>query len=215
MRRPRLLTRERRPSLFEVTGDRAVFRKDRFLGAQDTLYAGSKSCISEQGPCTPARQFSSDCYIEGHVDFIFGDGKAVFRHCEIHARSHNSVMLTAQSRHYPGEDSGYVFDRCKVTADAGAIDIYLGRPWRPYSTVVFLNTDLQAQVEQDGWREWHPGEAHSLETATYAEFHWGGPGAAAAHREPHALQLSRAEAKRYASEIFLAGHDGWNPARVQ
>jgi Pectinesterase len=99
-----------------------------------------------------------------------------------------------------------------VTADAGAIDIYLGRPWRPYSTVVFLNTDLQAQIEQDGWREWHPGETHSLETATYAEFHSGGPGAAAAHREPHALQLSRAEANVIHLEHFWrALMDGIRP----
>lgn len=34
-----------------VRGDRAVLRNVRMLGAQDTLYLGSKSCASEQGPC--------------------------------------------------------------------------------------------------------------------------------------------------------------------
>ena len=31
------------------------------------------------------RQYYTDCYIEGHVDFIFGDAKAVFENCEIRA----------------------------------------------------------------------------------------------------------------------------------
>ncbi len=69
-----------------VTGDRAVFRHMRFLGNQDTLYAANKSCNGPNGePCTPARQYFSHCYIEGNVDFIFGDGKAVFEECEIHS----------------------------------------------------------------------------------------------------------------------------------
>src|SRR5204863_79406 len=55
-----------------VNGDRAVFRNMRFLGAQDTLYAAGRSCQSENGPCVSARQYFENCYIEGHVDFIFG-----------------------------------------------------------------------------------------------------------------------------------------------
>jgi pectin methylesterase-like acyl-CoA thioesterase len=56
-----------------VRGDRAVFRKVRFLGAQDTLFAASRSCETDAGPCIPARQYFRDCYVEGNVDFIFGD----------------------------------------------------------------------------------------------------------------------------------------------
>src|SRR6185503_6550017 len=39
-----------------VTGDRAVFSRVRLLGAQDTLYAGSKKCASATGPCPASRQ---------------------------------------------------------------------------------------------------------------------------------------------------------------
>jgi len=196
-----------------VSGDRAVFRNVRMLGAQDTLFLGSKSCASEQGPCVPARQFFSDCYVEGHVDFIFGDSKAFFRNCEIHAIPHSIVMLTAQSKHYAEEESGYVFDSCKITADPEAKHIFFGRPWRPYSTVIFLNTDIQAPLDPAGWREWHPGETHSLDTATYAEFHSSGPGADISQRDPHSRQLSATEAERYALRQFLAGSDGWAPPK--
>ena len=197
-----------------VKGDRAVFRNVRFLGAQDTLYVGSKSCASEQGPCVPARQYFSDCYIEGNVDFIFGDAKAFFHRCHIHALSHEVVFLTAQSKHYPAEESGFVFENCKVTADPSARHIFLGRPWRPYSTVVFLNTHLATNIEPAGWREWHPGETHSLETAFYAEYHSNGPGANAKLRNPHTKQLSAKEARRYSLKQFLSGQDHWNPLEV-
>jgi len=194
-----------------VRGDRAIFRHVRILGAQDTLFAAAKSCASDTGPCIPARQYFDDCYIEGHVDFIFGDSKAVFHNCEIHAIAHKTVYLTAQSKRYPDQQSGYVFDECKVTADPGVQELYLGRPWRPYSTVVFLNTDLEAQVMSAGWHEWHAGETHSLDTAFYAEYHSTGLGANPSGRDPHSHQLTDAEAQKFSTANFLLGEDGWNP----
>ena len=65
-----------------ISGDREVLRHVRLLGYQDTLYAGSKTCHKPEdataGPCKAARMLFEDCYIEGHVDFIFGDAKAAF-----------------------------------------------------------------------------------------------------------------------------------------
>lgn len=194
-----------------VTGDRAVFRDLRILGAQDTLYAGARACASEQGPCVPARQYFSRCFIAGNVDFIFGDGVTYFDHCEIHVRPHSEAMLTAQSKRYPGEDSLYVFNHCKVTADPGARRIYLGRPWRPYAAVVFLNTNLAAPIEPAGWREWHPGQTDRLATAFYAEYRSFGPGADAAAREPQSHQLTPAQARAYGLERVLGGADHWKP----
>jgi polygalacturonase len=194
-----------------VTADRAVFRNVRFLGAQDTLYAASRSCKSETGPCMPARQYFRDCYVEGHVDFIFGDAKAVFDHCTIHAIAHQDVMLTAQSKKYPEQDSGYIFNRCTVTADPGVGRIFLGRPWRAYAWVMFLNSALDTKVAPEGWREWHPGQTDRLTTATYGEYGSTGPGAKPALRESHSRQLSEDEAAKYQACAFLAGTDGWNP----
>lgn len=197
-----------------VRGDRAALRHVRLIGFQDTLYTGSKSCFSEQGPCVPARQYFSDCYIEGNVDFIFGDAKTVFKNCEIHALANSIVFLTAQSKHYPEELSGYVFDHCKVTAAPGTPKIYLGRPWRPYSTVVFLNTDIQAKIDPAGWREWTPGKTHKLETSFYAEFKSHGVGGDIRHRNPHAKQLQKKDADGYRAKVFLAGPDHWNAESV-
>jgi pectin methylesterase-like acyl-CoA thioesterase len=176
-----------------VNGDRAIFRNMRFLGAQDTLYAAGRSCQSETGPCVPARQYFENCYIEGHVDFIFGNALAVFDHCEIHAIAHKVVYLTAQSKHYPDEQSGYIFDHCKITSDPEVGTIFLGRPWRSYSSVVFLNSELDPKVDATGWSEWHAGETERLKTAFYGEFNSSGPGANPKQREQYSHQLTAQE----------------------
>jgi polygalacturonase len=191
-----------------IAADKAVFRNDRFLGNQDTLYAGSRSCSSDAGPCVPARQYFTHCYIEGNVDFIFGDSKAVFNHCEMHSTPHSEGFITAQSKHYPGEDSGYVFNHCTLTAAPGVTNVWLGRPWRPFATVIFLNTEMGAQIAPAGWREWHPGETHSLETVTYAESNSTGPGAHPGERDPHTKLLGAADIAPYETTTFL---NGWNP----
>lgn len=195
-----------------VTGDRAVFRNVRLLGNQDTVYAGSKGCTTNTPGCTLTREYFSDCYVEGNVDFIFGDGKTVFDHCEIHSTPHNGGFITAQSKHYPDEDSGFVFDRCKLTADPGVTGpIYLGRPWRPYATVIYLHTEMDDKINPAGWSEWHAGVSHSLDAAFYAEFDSTGPGAHHDERDKHTHFLTPDEAKQYEPQVFLRGSDNWNP----
>jgi polygalacturonase len=195
-----------------VTGDRAVFHNVRLLGNQDTVYSGSRNCSPDGANCIPARQYFSDCYIAGNVDFIFGDGKAIFDHCEIHSTAHEGGFITAQSRHYPDEDSGFVLNHCKLVADDGLVGkVYLGRPWRPYASVVFLNTEMGAYIDPAGWREWHPGETHSLETAFYAEYNSTGSGAQHDQRDPHTHFLTPEQTKQYDPSVFLRGSDSWNP----
>jgi polygalacturonase len=199
----------------KVTGDRAIFHNVRLLGNQDTVYAGSRNCAPGEKDCIPARQYFSDCYVAGNVDFIFGDGKTVFDRCEIHSTPHKGGFITAQSKHYPEEDSGLVLNRCKLTADAGVTaNVFLGRPWRPYATVIYLNTEMGERIDPAGWREWHPGETHSLDTAFYAEFGSTGPGAHAAERDPHTHFLTAEQARQYEPAVFLRGSDGWDPTQL-
>lgn len=190
-----------------VTGDRAVFRNMRLLGNQDTLYAATQHCATGE-TCPTARQYFSHCFIEGNVDFIFGDSKAIFDHCEIRSNAHKGGYITAQSKVSQEQDSGYVFDHCKLTADPGVEHVWLGRPWRPYAKVVFLNTEMGPHIEAAGWREWHPGETKSLDTAYYAEYHSTGPGAHPGERDPHARMLTAAQAAQYEPKVFFKG---WTP----
>jgi len=192
-----------------ITGDRAVVERVRMLGSQDTLYAASRKC---EGPdCRISRQYFRDCYVEGHIDFIFGNSKAFFENCHIHAIAHDEVMLTAHMRTGPDEDRAYVFDHCRITSDAGVARLWFGRPWRDYSRVIFLNTRIDAKLQPDGWREWTPGETNRLTTAFYAEYASTGIGAPSLAREPYSRQLSAVEARQWTAKQLLAGDDGWAP----
>lgn len=58
------------------------------------------------------KQYLKDCYIEGSVDFIFGNSTALLEHCHVHCKSPG--FITAQSRKSSQETTGYVFLRCVV-----------------------------------------------------------------------------------------------------
>jgi pectin methylesterase-like acyl-CoA thioesterase len=195
-----------------ITADRGLFSHLRVLGAQDTLFAAARYCYGDYGPCVPTRQYFKDCYIAGNVDFTFGDSKAVFDECELHGIAGKNIMYTAHGQHYAAQQSGYVFNRCKLTADPAAQNINLGRPWRPYATIVWLNTEMDAPIVPEGWSEWMRFGKSSLATAFYAEYQSTGKGASATPREPHAHALTAAEAERWSTAQFLAGDDHWNPA---
>jgi len=196
-----------------VRADRGIFENVRVLGNQDTLYAGAPECAAKEGGCPAARQYFDHCFIEGNVDFIFGDGKSVFEHCVIRSTPHSIGFITAQSRSSATQDSGFLFHDCRLEAAPGVANVYLGRPWRAYASVVFANTWMDAHIVPAGWREWHPDETDYLATAFFAEYQSSGPGAGQAEREPHALQLTAQQAQTFAPEVFLRGADGWNPVR--
>jgi pectinesterase len=182
-----------------VRADRAVFKNCRFLGHQDTLFADY------------GRQYYVDSYIEGGVDFIFGNAAAVFDHTELHANGPG--YLTAQSRTSPDQTTGYVIIHSKVTsgipAGAPRDTVGLGRPWRPYARVVYVDTELPADVIPAGWSAW--GRTNETPLAYYAEFASKGPGANVAARVAWSHQLTAREAARYQPRVFLAGKDRWNP----
>jgi pectinesterase len=197
-----------------VRSDRAIFKHCRFLGHQDTLFADY------------GRQYYVDSYIEGGVDFIFGNATAVFDHTEIHANAPG--YLTAQSRTAPDQTTGYVILNSKVTSSidhtAPPMDAAtpgakssasahsttaLGRPWRPYSRVVYINTELPADLNPAGWNNWN--NPANEKTAYYAESNSTGPGANPSARVPWSHQLTPAEAKKYLPATFLRGADDWQP----
>jgi pectinesterase len=176
--------------------DRAVFRNCRFLGMQDTLYAAS------------GRQYYVDSYIAGHVDFIFGNAAAVFDHCQIHSRG--AGYVAAESRTMADGAQGFVFTHCRLTADAGVHDVFLGRPWRNYSRVVYLECWMGDHIRPEGWNNWNKEAAE--QSSWFAEYGSDGPGANAAARVKWAKPLTAAEARDFRPEVFLRGADGWNPA---
>jgi PelA/Pel-15E family pectate lyase len=177
-----------------VEADRAVFKNCRFLGWQDTLYAKN------------GRQYYKDSYIEGHVDFIFGQAAAVFENCHIHGKGDG--YLTAPMRFAVDEPSGFVFIKSKLTSENTKNGIYLGRPWRDYGRAVFVETRMDAAIRPEGWHHWEPQRE---KTAYFAEYRSSGTGANEGSRVKWARQLTEVEAKAFSAENFLKGKDGWSP----
>jgi pectinesterase len=178
-----------------VDADRAAFRGCRFLGWQDTVRV-------EKG-----RQYFENCYVSGHVDFIYGSGTAVFARCEIHCRADGYITAASTDENAPW---GYVFLDCRVTAAPEVSrGVYLGRPWRPHAATAFVRTELPAQIRAEGWHNW--GKVENETTARYREYKNTGPGAKADARVGWARELTDGEASEYTAENILRGSDGWNP----
>ena len=177
-----------------VDGDRAVFRNCRFLGWQDTI-------LLNRG-----RQYFENCYIAGHVDFIFGAATAWFEQCHIQCLGDGYITAASTPADQP---FGFVFSHCTITSDKPETRTYLGRPWRIYASTIFLNTEMSDIVRPEGWNDWKKPETHK--TTRYAEFHNTGPGANPASRVSWSRQLMENEANAITRAKVLGGPDGWNP----
>ncbi|XP_054813214.1 putative pectinesterase 52 [Prosopis cineraria] len=133
-----------------IYGDKSAFIDCGFLGFQDTLW-------DVQG-----RHYFKNCYIEGAVDFIFGNGQSYYENCYVNASLSTSKAqvalgyITAQGRESKEETSGFVFKGGRVV---GSGPVMLGRAYGPYSRVIFHETYLDSVVDPLGWDAWsHAGQ---------------------------------------------------------
>jgi PelA/Pel-15E family pectate lyase len=171
-----------------VDADRAEFRNCRFLGWQDTLFVNG------------ARHWFKDCYIEGHVDFIFGSASAVFENCTIHSKG--AGYVTAHYRTSDEENTGFVFVRSRLTGKDTGQGVYLGRPWRPYARVVFIECWLGEHIRPEGWDNWR--DPAREKNAWFAEYKSNGPGANATARVSWSKQLTVSEVAAFSPKAFFA-----------
>jgi pectinesterase len=193
-----------------VDGDRESFNHCRILGWQDTLMVNN------------GRDYFTDCDVAGRVDFIYGSATAVFDHCEIHSKNggHVTAASTPQDQPY-----GFVFMNCKLTGDTnpwvGPDGIPantkskpmadLGRPWRPYASVTYLNCWMGDHIKPEGWNNWR-NPTNEL-TARYAEYNSTGPGANPGKRVKWSKQLTDEQPKAFTIANILRGHDNWDPTQ--
>ncbi len=174
-----------------VASDRAYFYDCQFLGWQDTLFANS------------GRQYYRNNYIQGSVDYIFGDATAVFENSHLNNIAGGSI--TAQSRTSSSETTGYVFINDSITGTPANSTI-LGRPWRAYARVVFLTCAMANDITAVGWNDW--GNAANQQTAYFAEYNSTGAGANPSGRVSWSHQLTASQAAQFSVANFL-NQDGW------
>ncbi len=180
----------------ESDGDKAEFIDCRFIGNQDVLFLNNEK----------SRQYFRNCYIEGTTDFIFGSATAWFDSCEIYSKknSHVTAASTPQNKEW-----GFVFNKCKLTGDTSLHNVSLGRPWRPYASVVYMNCYIGSHIKPEGWSNWNNTE--NYKTTRYAEYKNYGPSSDPAKRVNWSRQLTDEEAKTYDSRKYL---NSWNQKTV-
>ncbi|TQN64329.1 Pectinesterase [Colletotrichum shisoi] len=133
-----------------------------FTGYQDTIYANE------------GRQIYAKSFINGAVDFVFGlRAAAWFEACDI--QTIGKGYITANGRDAANNPSFYVFNRANVTGTSGPASVTLGRPWKPFSRVVFQNSVLGDVVKPVGWSVWD--NTQSTADVFYKEYKNTGPGA--------------------------------------
>lgn len=175
-----------------VDGDRVTFRNCRFLGHQDTI-------LLNRG-----RQYFENCTITGTVDFIFGGATAWFERCTLNCLRDGGYITAAST---PAEAPyGFVFSNCSITAATPGIRVYLGRPWRPFASTIFLNTRMDDCVRPEGWHNW--GQPDREKTTRYSEINSTGPGADTAKRVRWTHPINAALAVDLKMEKVLSG---WIP----
>ena len=192
-----------------AAADRQVFNNVRLLGNQDTLLTWGATSS------TPTRQYFVNSYIEGDVDFIFGNGTSVFSKCTIKSltrgSSTNNGYITAAST-YSGNTYGFLFVGSTFTTNAPAGTVYLGRPWHPGSAsgynpqVLYRESTLGAHIHTA--QPWTDMSGFSWKDARFYEYANTGAGATVNSNRP---QMSASTAASYTAAKYLAGSDGWNP----
>jgi len=107
--------------------DRVQFEQVRLLGLQDTLFLSSKDYVNT------TRSFFHKTWIEGDVDFIFGDTIAYFQDCEVRqigGRPASYALAPDTSRR---AKYGMVFNGCRFSGDdspgAKETSFYFARQW--------------------------------------------------------------------------------------
>ncbi|KAH0452345.1 hypothetical protein IEQ34_019644 [Dendrobium chrysotoxum] len=171
-----------------ISGDKAAFYSCKFLGYQDTL-------CDDKG-----RHLFKDCFIQGTVDFIFGNGRSIYLNCEIKSVADGITYITAQARSTIADKGGFAFVHCNVTGTGNA---YLSRAWKKSSRVVFAYTYMNSVVNPKGWDD--SGFKERQGTVFYGEYKCLGPGASTSKRVSYVKLLTDEQAKPFLSMTFIRG----------
>lgn len=151
--------------------DKSFFYNCKFIGNQDTLYANL------------GRQYYKNCYIEGHIDFIFGGAQAYFEKCNIFSKDkglkiENGYVMAPST--LDSQDIGYLFYECEFLSNAPEKTVCLGRPWHPGKrsghnpSAILLYCKLGNHISDKAWADMS-GFKH--ENARFFEYNNYGPGA--------------------------------------
>ena len=166
-------------------GDRQVYENVRLLGRQDTFLSwggtGSKQ----------VRQYVYKSYIEGDVDFIYGNGALVIDSSTIKSLdrgSSNNGYITAAATNSSNK-YGILITKSTFTSSAASQTVALGRCWHAggasdaIGQVLIRDSSLGGHIRQAG--AWQDMSGFSWKTCRFNEYNNTGAGRPAAPATGH------------------------------
>lgn len=211
----------------ETLADKVVLDRCKLIGRQDTLYLkGASKGQNVYGSANDARVYVNNCYIEGTVDFIFGDATAYFDNCDIYMVEYeNGGHFTAPNTTL--FNVGYVFNNCRLkTSDKFNQEVIskidLGRPWQcdsaypnSGSNTVYINCTMPELYNSEGFSLWDSGTiANKIRFMEYGSKTADGANVNLTQRAGFVKQLTEEQASYFNAYNILKGNDNWNPANV-
>lgn len=181
--------------LLDDGSNRTLIVDSQIDGYQDTVFVNAGS------------SYFYRTRISGNVDFIFGEGFAVFDQCEIVSRPRAKAFSSGEIQGHITAPStnieqpwGLVFIDSRLTRAAGVPDgsVSLGRPWHPTTTfedgryadpdaigsAIYLNTWMDAHIIDAGWasmtgtaRDGSKSRVFTPAESRFFEYSSRGPGA--------------------------------------
>jgi len=210
----------------DVHSDQLFLNNVALWGYQDTLYLKGNRTLMQGG------------VVAGHIDFIFGEGTALFEDVSIVSRVRRSGdneltgYITAPSTHLQ-RPYGLTFINCRLEREPGVENnsVALGRPWHPTTTfsngryanpfsvgkATFINTNMAGHISQERWASMAGTSPSGTKVlfnphteARFAEYNSHGEGSAFDVNSPEleSHRLNEELASFYTKKAILGG---WQP----
>lgn len=196
--------------------DRTIVNHCALLSYQDTYRTAND---------LNARNYVKDCFIEGAVDFLYGQGNVFFDYCTLNIVRKQGGWIVAP-KHDEGTTWGYVLKNTTITAPSNpsSTTVWLGRPWLHAPKVVFIDTKTEVTIPAEGWYDHMNGLPHTF--ADYNTTDVNGNPLDLSHRIDRYYKLTENkdtlwgtaknrlttdEERQYTVRNVLSGPDDWNP----
>jgi pectin methylesterase-like acyl-CoA thioesterase len=196
--------------------DRIVLNKCGLYSYQDT-YLTTKTCNY--------RHYVKDCFIEGAVDFIYGQGNVYFDHCTLNIVRTSGGYIVAPN-HAAATTWGYVFMNTTITAPGtpSETSIWLGRPWHDSPKTVYINTIAKVTIPAAGWYQTMSGiptiwadyntmdaNGNPIDLSMRNNYYYYVDDNGDTIRGYAKNHLTDEEAASYTIKNVLSGNDAWQP----
>jgi len=185
---------------FRGNNNRILLNRVNLSSYQDTLMLQGAALVT-------------DSYIEGDVDFMWGNGAVFLQYTELKALTSSGYYT--QIRNGQGQN-GYVFLNCTLSAANGVTGSYLARidpTVFPYSQVIYIKSLMGPQIIPAGWLLNNATTAPNVQFWEYQSYNLAGTAFLdVSQRAPFSRQLSAPEAAQWSDPGFVLG--GWVPYTV-